>query len=250
MPLSEQKNNSELLEIPNSSLLHRLDPRTKLLLTALFTTLVFIVDVLPVAAGQMVFFVALCIAGRIPLKRIFPHYKLLLFLVAFVVTLQVFFGTGLRTGLMISCRIVALTVLMPTLTMTTEARILALGITRLGVNYRAAHIITSTLNLIPTFETEARLIIDARRLRGVASPETGNIFRRLGEYQAIVLPLMIKAMRQAQVLSLAMDARAFGAFRTRTWLQGIQFSGIDYTAFAAGILYSAIAVTANYMLQG
>jgi energy-coupling factor transport system permease protein len=196
----------------------------------------------------MLFFIVLCLAGRIPLKKLFPHIRFLLFLVTLVVILQVFFGGGLRTGLMIGCRIVALTVLMPALTMTTEARFLAYGITRLGLNYRSAHIITSTLNLIPTFEEEARLIIDARRLRGVASLETGNVFKRLGEYPAIVLPLMIKAMRQAQVLSLAMDARAFGAFRTRTWLQDAQFTGIDYCAFAVGILYSAVAVTANYML--
>jgi energy-coupling factor transport system permease protein len=219
-----------------------------LLLTTLFTTLVFIIDSLPIAAGQMVFFVALGIAGGIPPKKIFPHYKLLLFLVALVVALQVLFGGGLSTGLMISCRIVALTVLMPLLTMTTEARFLALGITRLGANYRAAYIITSTLNLIPSFEEEARLIIDARRLRGVSSLETGNVFKRLREYPSIVLPLMIKAMRQAQILGLAMDARAFGAFKTRTWLQGTKFSGIDYRAFAAGIFYSVIAVTANYMV--
>jgi energy-coupling factor transport system permease protein len=210
--------------------------------------MVFVIDKLPLAVGQMALFAVLCPAGRIPLKKLFPHYLFFLFLATFVIVLQVFFGGGLSTGLMICCRIIALAVLMPALTMTTEARFLAYGIVRLGVNYKAAFIITSTFNLIPTFEEEARLIIDARRLRGVKYLESGNFFKRLGEYPAIVLPLMIKAMRRAQVLGLSMDSRAFGAFKSRIWLQETRFSAIDYWAFATGILYSAIAVTINYML--
>jgi energy-coupling factor transport system permease protein len=231
------------------SFLHRLDPRTKLLLAVLFAALAFIVNKLPVAAGQMAIFLVLCPAGRIPVKKIFPHYPFFLFLFAFVIVLQVFFGGGLGTALMICCRIIALAVLMPVLTMTTDTRLIAYGIVRLGVNYRAAFIITSTFNLIPAFEEEARLIIDARRLRGVKYLESGNFFKRIGEYPAIALPLMIKAMRRAQVLSLAMDSRGFGAFKTRIWLQESKFSAIDYLAFAVGVLYSAIAVTANY-IQG
>jgi energy-coupling factor transport system permease protein len=240
MSLTEQK--------CSRSFLHRFDPRTKLLLTVLFTALVFIVDKLPIAAGQMAIFAVLCPAGRIPLKKLFPHFLFFLFLITFVIILQVFFGSGLSTALMICSRIIALAILMPALTMTTDTRLLAYGIARFGINYKAAFIITSTFNLIPAFEKEARLIIDARRLRGVKYLESGNFFKRIGEYPAIVLPLMIKAMRQAQILGLSMDTRAFGAFKTRVWLQETRFSVMDFWAFAAGILYSAIAVTLNFML--
>ena len=219
-----------------------MDPRTKLLLTALFTVLVFIIDVLSIAALQMVMFTGLCLAAKIPFKKIFPHVKFLLGVIALVVVLQALFGQGLYTGLMIGCRIIALTALMPALTMTTDPQLLALGITRLGMNYRAAYIITSTINLIPSFEEEARQIIDARRLRGMKSV-------KLGEYPAIVLPLMVKAMRQAHLMALAMDIRAFGAYRTRTWLHELKLSAIDYGAFAAGIAWSGIAITANILLS-
>jgi energy-coupling factor transporter transmembrane protein EcfT len=225
-----------------------LDPRTKLVLTALFTVLVFIIDVLSIAALQMVMFTGLCLAAKIPLKKIFPHARLLGGVIALVIVLQALFGEGLYTGLMISCRVIALTALMPALTMTTDPQILALGITRLGLNYRAAYIFTSTLNLIPSFEEEARQIIDARRLRGMQSVRGAGAALR--EYPAIVLPLMVKAMRQAQLMSLAMDARAFGAYRTRTWLHEIKLSAVDYGAFAAGIAWFAIAVTANTLLAG
>jgi len=191
----------------------------------------------------MLFYFSLCLAAGIPLKKIFPHFKFLAGLIALVIALQVFWGQGLSVGLMIGCRIIALVVLMPALTMTTDARHLALGITRLGLRYRAAFIITSTLNLIPVFEEEARLIMDARRLRGIRSA-------RAREYPAIAFPLVIKAMRQAQMTALAMDARAFGAYRTRTWLREIKLSAVDYGAFAAGVAWSVAAVSANYFLKG
>jgi energy-coupling factor transport system permease protein len=212
-------------------------------LTALFTVLVFLVDVLAIAALQMALFIGLCLAARIPLSKIFPHVTFLSFLIALVVALQALFGQGPLTGLMIACRIIALTALMPALTMTTDMQRLALGITRLGLNYRSAYIITFTLNLIPSFEEEARQIMDARRLRGMQSVSPGD-------YPAIVLPLMVKALRQAQLISLAMDTRAFGAYRTRTWLHAIKLSAPDYAAFAAGIAWFVAAVTANGLLAG
>jgi len=191
----------------------------------------------------MLFFFSLCLAAGIPLKKIFPHFKFLAGLIALVMVLQALWGQGLFTGLMIGCRIVALVVLMPALTMTTDAQFLALGITRLGLHYRTAFIITSTLNLIPSFEEEARLIMDARRLRGIRSA-------RLREYPSIALPLVIKVMRQAQMTALAMDARAFGAYPARTWLREIKLSAVDYGAFAAGIAWSVAAVSANCFLKG
>jgi energy-coupling factor transport system permease protein len=224
------------------TLFHTLDPRTKLLLTALFTVLVFIIDSLIVAAVQMVVYTGLCLAARIPLQKIFPHYKLLSGLIVLVIVLQIVFGQGFFFALMISCRVIALTALMPALTMTTDTQALALGITRMGFNYRAAFIMTSTLNLIPAFEDDARQIIDARRLRGMESV-------KLRDYPAIVLPLMIKAMRQAQIMGLAMDTRAFGVYPTRTWLRKIHFSTADYGAFAAGLAWTVILITANFFLK-
>jgi len=212
-------------------------------LTALFTVLVFIIDTLIVAAVQMLLFLSLCLAAGIPLKKIFSRPLFLVVLIKLVIALQLFFGQGLSAGLMIGCRIIALAVLMPALTMTTDAQLLALGITRLGLHYRTAFIITSALNLIPSFEAEARLIIDARRLRGIR-------LARLREYPAIAFPLVIKAMRQAQMTALAMDSRAFGAYRTRTWIREIKLSAVDYGAFAAGITWSVVAITANCLLKG
>jgi energy-coupling factor transport system permease protein len=177
----------------------------------------------------------------------------MLFLIALVVILQMIFGGGLITGLMIGCRIISLVTILPLFTMTTSAWDIAFGITRLGFNYKTAFIITSAFNLLPSFQEDARQLIDARRLRRGAAPRGGrgkrNMFARFGEYAKIALPLMIKAMRRAAAAGLAMDARAFGAYRSRTWPRETGMSAVDFTAIAAGFVYAAIIVTADYLIQ-
>jgi energy-coupling factor transport system permease protein len=176
----------------------------------------------------------------------------MLFLIALVVTLQTVFGGGLITGLMIACRIISLVIILPLLTMTTPPGDIALCLTRLGFNYKTAYIITSALNIIPSFREDARQLIDARKLRGSArrgGRGKKNIFAKFGEYAKIALPLMIKAMRRASASALAMDARAFGAYRARTWPRETKMAAADFTALAAGAAYAAIAVTANYIIK-
>jgi energy-coupling factor transporter transmembrane protein EcfT len=144
--------------------------------------------------------------------------------------------------------------------MTTETGDLAFGITRLGFNYKTAYIITSAFNILPSFQEDARQLIEVRRLRRGVAPwgmmfrGKRNVFARFGEYAKIALPLMIKAMRRASAAGLAMDSRAFGAYRARTWHSGTWpretgMSAVDFTALAAGLAYAAIAVTTNYIIK-
>ena len=181
----------------------------------------------------------------------------MLFPIALVVILQIVFGGGLIMGLMIACRIISLVIILPLLTMTSPPGDLAYGITRLGFNYKTAFIITSAFNLLPSFREDARQLLDARKLRRFARPRSVmpiRTFARFGEHAAIALPLMIKTMRRASAFGLAMDARAFGAYRartwhSRTWRRKTGMSAVDFTALAAALVYAAVAVTANYIIK-
>jgi energy-coupling factor transporter transmembrane protein EcfT len=203
----------------------------------------------------------LFIFAKIPIGKVFAQYRFMVFLIALVVILQTVFGGGLITGLMIACRIVSLCVLLPLLTMTTSTGDIALCLTRLGFNYKTAYIITSAFNILPLFQEDARQLIDARRLRGYMPrgymPHRKNVFANFGEYAKIALPLMIKAMRRAAATGLAMDARAFGAYRARTWRTSTWRAGtsphetgmsaVDFTVLVAGVVYAAIIITINFI---
>jgi energy-coupling factor transport system permease protein len=221
-------------------------------------------------------FIALCFIVKIPIRKILPHGKFLVFIIAFVLLLQLLFGSesggyiikpllpekipfiggagslkkeGLYTGLMLGCRLISLSIIMPLLTMTTETRLLAYGITRFGFNYKTAYIITSALNMMPVFEKDAAMIIDGRRLKGMKTLKRGDVFARLREYSMIALPLLIKAMRRSVLIGNAMDARAFGAYKTRTWLTETKMSSGDYAAITFAILASAAAISLNFILK-
>jgi len=111
--------------------------------------------------------------------------------------------------------------------------------------------------------------MDAQKLRGSFAP-TGCVsfensrskerctkVRRIKErfflaklkaYPALVVPLVLGAMRKAQSASLAMDSRAFGAFKKRTWLEKPVIKVHDYLFLAGFIIFSFFAVYVNYFL--
>lgn len=250
-----------------------LDPRTILLVVPFVSVLVFIVDTLPVAAGQALIFVGIAFAVQTPAQKIKSYMRLLPALIGIIIILQMLFGPdtstgryilkplipepvplvggggslkwdGLVLGLTIGCRLVSLALLVPLLAAVEPTR-LSLGLVRLGLPYRWASIITIALTVLPAFEADGRAIMDARKLRGVRAFEKGGVMRNMKEYPAIALPLIVNAMRRARIMGIVMDARGFGAFPSRTWRTRIQMGRIDYAAFAISILYGAAVLAAN-----
>ena len=252
-------------------LIYKLDPRTKILLVSLFAVLVFVVDKLPSAAALLLFLLVLRIAGKVPFRG-GKSAAYLSLLAAFMVILQILFGPGenyilkplfppsfpliggwgslkrdgLILGLVIACRLTALVILMPLLTATTAPEKIACGLASLRLNYRIAFIITTAFNLIPLFEEEGRLIMDAQKLRGMRVFEKRSFWAKLKAYPGIVVPLVLGAMRKAQAASVAMDARAFGVYGKRTWLDKPVMKTADYICIAVCVVFSAVLLFYNF----
>ena len=94
--------------------------------------------------------------------------------------------------------------------------------------------------------------MDAQKLRGMRLFERerrpfkgGSLFARLKAYSGLVLPLVLGAMRKAQVSSVAMDSRAFGVYKTRTWLDKPVMKMCDYFFIFACIVFSAAVLFLN-----
>jgi energy-coupling factor transporter transmembrane protein EcfT len=242
------------------SVFYVLDARTKLFIVLLFTLLVFFVDTLPAVVCLLLSFSVIRFTAGIP-PRGFKYLKNLTLLAAFIILIQTLFGQGetyilkplfpasfpflggagslkwegFILGIVIVCRLAALTLLLPILTLTTPPHQISAGLCALGVNYRAAFIITTALNLIPFFKEEALVIMDAQKLRGM---------RKFGikSYINLLVPLMLSAMRKAQVSSVIMDSRAFGVYKTRTWLEKPKMKGLDFFFIAGSVVFSAIVI--------
>jgi energy-coupling factor transport system permease protein len=244
-----------------NAFIFKLDIRVKILFILIFTILVFYIDKLQVNVVLLISIITIRLAWKIPFKSIKPiiFISFLVLLLHFLFTsgenyiLKPLFGfslklDGLFSGLTIVCRISALMLLLPILTETASLYKIAQGFVYFCKNYRAAFIITTAFNLIPVFLKESRAIMDAQKLRGSVSFEKGHFLSKLKAYPALVVPLVLGAMRKAQSASVAMDSRAFGAFKKRTWLEKPVIKVHDYLFLAGFLVFSFFAVYVNYFL--
>jgi len=245
------------------SVFFKLDARTKLIFVFLFTFLVFLVDTFSSIVFLLASIVIIRIASGIPFKGI-KYLKNLSLLAIFIIFMQTLFGKGenyiinplfpasfpifggtgslkwegLLFGIVIICRLAALMLILPVLTQTTPPNKITRGLCALGVNYRAAFIITSALNFIPVFNAEAQVIMDAQRLRGL---------RKFGikSYINLLTPLMLGAMQKAQISSVAMDSRAFGVYKTITWLEQPKMKKQDFLFLLGSIIFFTVIIFIN-----
>lgn len=264
---------------PGDSVVHRMDPRVKMVLLVALSATVFLIS--HVAVLTVLFLGVLLIwkAGGLPLGTMARYLRFLGGLVLFLVVLQGLFYSfgedpvvlvrplfpagipllggrgaiyrdGILLGLVLGFRLFVLVCLMPVLVMTTPLSGAARGLVRMGINYKYAYMAITAMNLIPALQKEAKNVMDAQKMRGLRAFESGRLPARLRAYATLVVPLVVGSMRRAQLMGVAMEARAFGAFPTRTSRRDLVMRRGDWLALAAGVLLCAGLLWYNRRLGG
>lgn len=256
---------------PGNSLLHRLDPRMKLVLTLCFIVLVFLPQnwfgLLTVAL-----FLALVIGlSRLPLRLIWRSTKPVLFLVLFTSILNVLYvaeGTtlvhwgfihvttgGLTSAGFIAARIFCLILGSSLLTYTTTPTALTDAIERLlspvkviKVNpHELAMMMTIALRFIPTLMEETDKIMSAQKARG-ADMESGGLIQRVKALVPILIPLFVSSFRRAYDLAMAMECRCYQGGEGRTRMKQLKTARRDWLALAVYLLVGAVIITLNILI--
>lgn len=260
--------------IPGETLFHRLDPRAKIIFMLLVTGVIFVIRNLWVAVVVLLTLVLMWLLSRLPLSMLKGLGKATSGIIAFLFLVQAFLypgqtiliqpvipaavpligGVGKITlegilfALLLSLRLLAMVIVLPLVSITTPMHVFLLGLVRMGLPYRLAYTTTTALNLIPLLQAEANITADAQRLRAFRVFEQGNFLEKLRAYPALVTPLVIGAMRRAQLIAVAMDSRAFGATRHRTYIQDIRMYARDWAFIAFSVLYTALVCALNYLI--
>ena len=256
---------------PGNSLLHRLDPRMKLVLTLCFIVLVFLPQnwfgLLTVAL-----FLALVIGlSQLPLRLIWRSTKPVLFLVLFTSILNVLYvaeGTtlvhwgfihittgGLTSAGFIAARIFCLILGSSLLTYTTTPTALTDAIERLlsplkviKVNpHELAMMMTIALRFIPTLMEETDKIMSAQKARG-ADMESGGLIQRVKALVPILIPLFVSSFRRAYDLAMAMECRCYQGGEGRTRMKQLKTARRDWLALAVYLLVGAVISTLNILI--
>ena len=256
---------------PGESFIHRLDPRTKLIMVVVYIVALFLASNW-LGYGIVIAFLAVCIKiSTIPLKSITRGLKPVMMIVAFTGILNLFFTPGTheivnifgfsltweaveRAAQMI-LRIMLLITGTFLLTYTTSPIALTDGLESLLSPLKAVKfpvhelsmMMCIALRFIPTLIEETDKIMSAQKARG-ADFESGSIMDRAKALIPILVPLFISAFRRADELAIAMECRCYQGGEGRTKLKQLHYTSLDFTAYSFGALLLVGVLALNRLL--
>lgn len=254
---------------PGNTILHRLDPRGKIILTILYIVVIFFAKNLWSFIAVIASAVFLTIISRISPKTLLKSMKPLIFVLAFTTFFNVFWTEGevllvkfwiieiylegiifaVMMIIRISALLVGTTII---LTYTTSPIMLTDGLEQLLAPLRKIKLpvhefsmmMTIALRFIPTLIEETDKIMSAQKARG-ADFTSGSLAKRAKALVPVLIPLFISAFRRADELATAMECRCYRGGEGRTRMNVLHYSGRDTLAFIIMIIFGAALILLN-----
>lgn len=253
---------------PTNSVVHQLDPRTKITVTFLFIVSLFI-NQSPVAYGLAFLSLSAVISvTRIPVKFMLKGLKSIFVIILLTVGLNLFLTPGevvvslgsasitiegIWTAFFMGSRLVMLIVGSSLMTLTTSPITLTDGIEallkpleRIRVPaHEIAMMMTIALRFIPILLEETDKIMKAQMARG-ADFETGGLIKKARNMVPLLVPLFISSFRRADDLALAMEARCYKGGEGRTRMKSLKYSRMDVMAYGFVIIYMLLMILTRF----
>ena len=252
---------------PGDSLVHRFDPRLKLVLTIAYIVLLFAASNPLGLALSILFLAVMYKVAKIPGKMILKSLKPILPIVIFTAVLNLFFvsgegeplvhiwfltiyAEGVRYAVLMAVRVMALIAGTSLLTYTTSPIALTDGLESLlgplkkikVPVHELSMMMSIALRFIPTLIEETDKIMSAQKARG-ADFESGNLIQKAKAMLPILVPLFVSAFRRADELATAMECRCYHGGEGRTKLHVLKYESRDYIALALGAAVLALILT-------
>ena len=252
------------LFVPGASWLHRLDPRSKLLLVGVLMLLALFFKHLALLAGLLVLSHVLLLGAGVPWSALAWLWARMAPLTFFILLLQPLFASnagapllhigplvitsgGLLDGVSFALRANAMAFAASLLLFVTEAQALVLGLVRLGLPFEYGMTFSLALRYLPTTYGLWVNIIEAQQARGW-TPERQHLLARLDAYRPVLVAVIIAALRLSQDVGLALACRGFGAPGQRSVWHDLRFSRTDAWVCAVVSLVFALFLAGRLVL--
>lgn len=249
---------------PVDSVIHALDPRTKLLGALIYIISLFYVRKIIWFAVCLLVILVLYRIAKVPFVFFLKGLKKVIILLIFTFIFRMmitpghviwsfwvidFTQEGVIKGIKLASRIALMITGSSLLSYTTTPRELADGLERslsflerFHIPIKDMAVITMIVfRFIPMMLEEANLIMDAQAARGVEFEQT-NIFRRTKNTFSVAMPLFISSFRRSADLAMAMEARGFTGTGKQTKMNPLQYSKHDYAAYVIIAVYLAVSI--------
>lgn len=251
--------------LPGDSVVHRMDPRAKLLFVFIFIVAVFLANNTWSYAALLIFTLAVMMLSKIKLRYLINGLKPVLILLVFTLALHIFFTKGgallvdwkfihiyeegVRQGIYISIRFLVLVFITSILTLTTSPISITDGMEML-LNplkkiklpvHELALMMSIALRFIPTLMDETDKIMKAQMARG-SDLTSGTIKERLKAVVPLLVPLFVSAFKRAEDLATAMEVRGYRGGEGRTRYRQLKWQLRDTMAIILLLVFIALLV--------
>lgn len=249
---------------PADSMIHKLDPRTKLVGTIAFIVSVFLFHTFLGYAVAGVFLAGMILMSKVPVKFIFKGLKTIFMLLLITIFFNMILTPGevvwklgflkvTKEGLVLAgtmaIRLVFLVIGSSIMTLTTTPNQLTDGLERLLRPLNKIHVpvhdiammMSIALRFIPILLEETDKIMKAQMARG-ADFESGGLIQKAKSMVPLLVPLFISAFRRANDLALAMEARCYHGGEGRTQMKPLRYQTRDYAAYGVLMAYLVCSI--------
>ena len=253
------------------SVIHRLDPRVKLVTTICFIVSLFVVDNFIGYLIAGIFLAMVIKLSKVPLKYMLRGMKSIVFLLIIAVVFNLFLTPGeavvtfwkikitmegIRQAVFMAIRLIFLIMGSSIMTLTTTPNNLTDGMEKLLGPLRIfrvpvheiAMMMSIALRFIPILLEETDKIMKAQIARG-ADFESGNLIKKAKSLVPLLVPLFISAFRRANDLAMAMEARCYRGGENRTKMKPLQYKRRDCIAYLTLACYLAVCIGANIFIH-
>ena len=256
---------------PADSILHKLDPRVKLVGTIGFLVALFLINSWVGYVVATVFLIAMIRLSKVPFHFIVRGLKTIFIILMITLVFNLFLtpgdrvlvqiwklritDQGLRTAIFMAIRLIYLIIGSSLMTLTTTPNDLTDGLETLLGPLKKLHVpvheismrMSIALRFIPILLEETDKIMKAQMARG-ADFEHGNLIQRAKNLVPLLVPLFISAFRRANDLAMAMEARCYRGGEGRTKMKPLVYAGRDYCAYGILLLFLAAIIAVRVIL--
>ena len=220
------------------SLMHKLDPRAKLLLAIVLAVIsLLFLEIFPlliIIFGVLIQLMAAAKSVRRWLKSMKGLSVLLVFILVFNTLLSTF-PNPLNYSIALVLRLIALMSSFSIFFLTVHPDELSQALIQMKVRFEFAFAMSMAMRYVPTLGQEAYAIMDTQKARGVEL-DKGNILTRIRNIVPIIVPLIIVSIRRALSIAESMESRGFGATKDRTYLEMLSFRKRDWAICIIALL--------------
>jgi energy-coupling factor transport system permease protein len=253
--------------------MHRLDPRTKLLLLVFFIFIEVAFRDIRIVAIPFLVSLILYFSARIPFREVKGTWKFLLVLIVVISSINTLFTLvgitvaaphvvfrywiftvtqeGESLALAAVMRLLSLAIVSITLVLTTDPGLYGPAMSKIGIPYRIGYVFDLAIRYVPTYANDIEVTMNAQMARGYKPRGARRgILSNIVNTVPLIVPVSIAAMLSIYDIADAMELRAFGVKKERTWYREVRFKTEDYLTVVAVLIALAGSIYLRMLFPG